>query len=36
MAKEHAPEILVRFYRTEAGTEPVLEWLRGLAKETGA
>ena len=33
MAKEHAPEIPVRFYRTEAGTEPVLEWLRGLAKE---
>ena len=33
MAKEHAPEIPVRFYRTEAGTEPALEWLRGLAKE---
>ena len=33
MAKEHAPEIPVRFYRTEAGTEPVLEWLRGLAKQ---
>lgn len=33
MVKEHAPEIPVRFYRTEAGTEPVLEWLRGLAKE---
>lgn len=33
MAKEHTPEIPVRFYRTEAGTEPVLEWLRGLAKE---
>jgi phage-related protein len=33
MAKEHAPEIPVRFYRAEAGTEPVLEWLRGLAKQ---
>jgi len=33
MVKEHAPEIPVRFYRKEAGTEPVLEWLRGLAKE---
>jgi phage-related protein len=30
MAKERAPEIPVRFYRTQAGTEPVLEWLRGL------
>jgi phage-related protein len=33
MAKEHAPEIPVRFYRTEAGNEPVLEWLRGLQRE---
>jgi len=30
MAKEHAPEIPVRFYRTDVGTEPVLEWLRSL------
>jgi phage-related protein len=31
MAAEHA-QIPVRFYRTEAGGEPVLEWLRGLDK----
>jgi phage-related protein len=30
MAKEHAPEMPVRFYRTDAGGEPVLEWLRSL------
>ena len=30
MAEERAPEIPVRFYRTEGGTEPVLEWLRSL------
>src|SRR5258708_7349766 len=30
MAKERAPEIPVRFYRTDVGSEPVLEWLRGL------
>jgi phage-related protein len=30
MVKEHAPEIPVRFYRTELGGEPVLEWLRSL------
>lgn len=24
---------LVRFYRTEAGVEPVLDWLRGLARD---
>lgn len=30
MAKEHAPEIPVRFYRTDVGSEPVLEWLRSL------
>jgi hypothetical protein len=30
MAKERAPEIPVRFYRTDVGTEPVLEWLRSL------
>jgi phage-related protein len=27
------PEIPVRFYRTEAGGEPVLDWLRGLDKD---
>jgi hypothetical protein len=30
MAKQHAPEMPVRFYRTDAGGEPVLEWLRSL------
>ena len=29
MANDHALEVRVRFYRTEMGTEPVLEWLRG-------
>jgi hypothetical protein len=24
------PEMPVRFYRTEAGNAPVLDWLRGL------
>src|SRR5436189_165388 len=33
MAKEHAPEIPVRFYRTDVGNEPVLEWLRSLGRE---
>jgi phage-related protein len=33
MTKEQAPEISVRFYRTDAGREPVLEWLRSLDKE---
>ena len=27
------PEIPVRFYRTVAGKEPVLDWLRSLGKE---
>ncbi|MBV9612650.1 MAG: type II toxin-antitoxin system RelE/ParE family toxin [Acidobacteriaceae bacterium] len=27
------PEIPVRFYRTAAGREPVLDWLRALDKE---
>jgi phage-related protein len=27
------PEIPVRFYRTAAGREPVLDWLRSLDKE---
>jgi phage-related protein len=30
---EQIPEIPVRFYRTAAGREPVLEWLRSLDKE---
>src|SRR5687768_17088216 len=33
MGKEQPPEVPVRFYRTEAGREPVLEWLRGLDKD---
>ena len=33
MSKEQAPEVLVRFYRSEAGRDPVLDWLRGLDKE---
>ena len=33
MSKEQAPEMPVRFYRTEAGGSPVLDWLRGLDKE---
>jgi phage-related protein len=32
MAVESTREIPVRFYRTEAGSEPVLEWLRSLDK----
>ena len=30
MAKERAPTVPVRFYRTDVGTEPALEWLRSL------
>jgi len=30
MKKEQAPEVPVRFYRSAAGREPVLEWLRNL------
>ena len=33
MGKEQSPEIQVRFYRTEAGRAPVLDWLRGLDKD---
>ena len=33
MADEHPLRIPVRFYRTAAGREPVLEWLRGLDKK---
>jgi phage-related protein len=30
---ERGPEIPLRFYRTEAGGAPVLDWLRGLEKD---
>ncbi len=30
MVEEHSPEVPVRFYQTEAGSEPALEWLRSL------
>ena len=33
MGKEQNPEMPVRFYRTEAGRAPVLDWLRGLDKD---
>src|ERR1700680_2496889 len=33
MSKEQNPEMPVRFYRTEAGGSPVLDWLRGLDKD---
>lgn len=33
MAKEPHPEIPVRFYRSAAGSEPALEWLRSLNRE---
>jgi phage-related protein len=33
MIDERPLEIPVRFYRTAAGREPVLEWLRSLGKE---
>jgi len=33
MADRQAPEVPVRFYRSDTGREPVLEWLRGLDKE---
>ena len=32
MSKEQNQEMPVRFYRTEAGKAPVLDWLRGLDK----
>jgi hypothetical protein len=32
MRDERRPEIPVRFYRTEAGGAPVLDWLRSLDK----
>ena len=33
MPRQRPPEIPVRFYRTEAGREPVLDWLRELDKD---
>ena len=33
MVKERRPEIPVRFYRTESGGTPVLDWLRGLDRD---
>jgi hypothetical protein len=30
MGKATPPEVPVRFYRSDAGREPVREWLRGL------
>ena len=33
MSKEQNKEIPVRFYCTEAGRAPVLDWLRGLDKD---
>jgi phage-related protein len=33
VAGERPPKIPVRFYRTAAGRQPVLEWLRSLDKE---
>ena len=33
MSKPSQPEVPVRFYRSEAGREPVREWLRGLDSE---
>jgi phage-related protein len=32
-AEDREPVLRVVFYRTEAGTEPVREWLKGLARE---
>jgi len=32
MPEKRAPAVPVRFYRTPAGAEPVLEWLRSLDK----
>src|ERR1700733_10446706 len=33
MSKPSQPEVPVRFYRSEAGKEPVREWLRGLDRD---
>jgi len=32
-AEDREPVLRVVFYRTEAGTEPVREWLKGLTRE---
>lgn len=32
MAQERAPAVPVRFYRTDVGAEPALEWLRSLER----
>ena len=32
MVKEPAPQMPVRFYRTDKGSEPVRDWLRGLSR----
>lgn len=32
MAKDRAPEVPVRFYQSDSGREPVLDWLRELEK----
>ena len=33
MTKEQNREMPVRFYRTDTGRAPVLDWLRGLDKD---
>jgi hypothetical protein len=33
MAEKQAPEVPVRFYRSSAGREPVLDWLRSLDRD---
>lgn len=33
MAKDQTPHVPVRFYKSSAGREPVLEWLRSLDQE---
>ena len=33
MSKEQKQEMPIRFYRTESGRAPLLDWLRGLSKD---
>jgi phage-related protein len=33
MSKRSSPEVPIRFYRSSAGREPVLDWLHDLTKE---
>jgi phage-related protein len=33
VSKKNSPEVAVRFYRSGAGREPVLDWLRSMPKE---